>query len=201
MTTPTAATRTTHLPVDADILARWSPRAFDASALDEDTLHTLFEAARWAPSAYNAQPWRFVYALRDTPEWDELLSALLPFNAAWAGQASALFFILSDTQITPPGAKSPVPSGTHSFDAGAAWGLLALQAAKLGLHTHAMAGFDRTAPRRFWAAASSSTSRRLWPSGALAIRPACPKPCARAEVPSARLPLDEIAFRARLTQD
>lgn len=198
MTTPTATTRTTDLPIDADILARWSPRAFDASALDKTTLHTLFEAARWAPSAYNAQPWRFVYALRDTPEWDELLSALLPFNAAWAGQASALLFILSDTQITPPGAKAPVPSGTHSFDAGAAWGLMALQAARLGLYTHAMAGFDRTRATQILGSGEQFHIEAAVAVGRLGDPASLPETLRAREVPSPRLPLDEIAFHARL---
>jgi nitroreductase len=74
--------------------------------------------------------------------WDDYVSALLPFNATWASNAAALVFILSDTLIAAPGSTEYKPAGTNSFDAGAAWGYLALQATRLGLATHAMAGFD-----------------------------------------------------------
>lgn len=194
----TASPRIADYPIDPDILARWSPRAFDGSPLDESTLFSLFEAARWAPSAYNAQPWRFVYGLRGTAQWEALLDTLLPFNAGWAQQASALVYILSDTLITPPGAQEAVPSGTHSFDAGAAWGLLALQAAKLGLHTHAMAGFDRGR-----AAQALGTGTRFHIEAAIAIgrrgdSTGLPEPLRAREAPSPRLPLTELAFHGAL---
>ena len=68
--------RTPVYPIDPLFTDRWSPRAFDGGVIEQDTLMTLLEAARWAPSAYNGQPWRFVYALRDTPQWDALLGTL-----------------------------------------------------------------------------------------------------------------------------
>lgn len=134
--------RTADPRVAPELVARWSPRAFGPDPLDADTLAVLFDAARWAPSAYNAQPWRFVWALRDDANWSALLDLLLPFNAGWASSASALVYVLSARTITPPGAVEPSPAFTASFDAGAAWALLALQAHRLGLVTHAMAGFD-----------------------------------------------------------
>ena len=187
-------------PVDPDILARWSPRAFDGSSLDEATVLAVLEAARWAPSAYNAQPWRFVWALRGTAEWDALLSVLLPFNAAWAGHAAALVFILSDTLITPPGKTELIPATTASFDTGAAWGLLALQATKLGLHTHGMAGFDHA---RAAEVLGSGTRYRIEAAVALGRvgDPASLAEGLRArEHPSPRKRLDEIAFRGKLPQ-
>jgi nitroreductase len=185
-------------PIDADILARWSPRSFDGSAIDEDVLLTLFEAARWAPSAYNAQPWRFTYALRGDAHWDDFLSTLLPANAAWAPAASALVFILSDRLLSLPGKDEPVPSATASFDAGAAWGLLALQATKLGLHTHAMAGFDRDR-----AAAVVGLDARHHIEAAIAIgRIGDPTRLSEAlqarEFPSQRRAIGEIVFHGRL---
>jgi nitroreductase len=185
-------------PIDADILSRWSPRAFDASPLDERTLGTLFEAARWAPSAYNAQPWRFAYALRGDAHWDAFVGALLPANAAWAPAASALVFILSEKFLTLPGKDESVPSGTASFDTGAAWALLALQATKLGLHTHAMAGFDRAR-----AAAAIGADESLHIEAAVAIgRIGDPANLSEAlqarEVPSQRRAVNEIAFHGRV---
>ena len=90
---PRAVTR----PVDPLFLDRWSPRAFDASSLPQADLDTLLDAARWAPSAFNYQPWRFLYAHRDSADWARFLGLLLPFNQSWVQHASVLTFILSDS--------------------------------------------------------------------------------------------------------
>ncbi|MDB5662211.1 MAG: putative nitroreductase [Sphingomonas bacterium] len=137
----TANHRTADFPIDPLFLERWSPRAFDGSAISYDQLMSLLEAARWAPSSYNAQPWRFLYALRDTPAWETFLGLLLPFNASWAQRASVLFVIVSDRMMA--GSDGSLrPSHSHSFDAGAAWAQLALQATRMGLQAHGMTGFD-----------------------------------------------------------
>ena len=184
--------------IDPDILARWSPRAFDGSAIDAETLHTVLEAARWAPSAYNYQPWRFVYELRDGPLWEEFLSILLPFNSAWAKDASALLFVLSDRLVTPPGSTESAPSKTATFDAGAAWSLLALQAAKLGLHTHAMAGFDPESADEKLGTAGRFKVEAAVAIGRLGDPESLPDALRAREFPSPRLPVEEIAFRGRL---
>lgn len=125
-------TRTSEYPVDEIFLNRWSPRAYDASAMDEADLFSILEAARWAPSAYNLQPWRFLYSLREDAHWNHYLTLLDPFNANWAQHASALIFVLSNS-VQPGNDNHPdSPSRTHSFDAGAAWAQLALQATFLG---------------------------------------------------------------------
>jgi len=191
-------TRLAEHPIDADILARWSPRAFDDSVLTFDDLAPLFEAARWAPSAYNYQPWRFAYALRGDAAWEAYVDALLPFNAAWAGAAGALVFVLSDRLILPPGASEPVPASTASFDAGAAWAYLALQAAKQGLSTHAMAGFDAAK-----AAAVTGSGERYRVEVAVAVgrrgdAAVLPAGLAAREVPSSRWPLEQLVFAGKL---
>lgn len=142
MSTPApAAARQAHHPVDPIFTQRWSPRAYDSSVIPDADLLTIFEAARWAPSAFNFQPWRFLYAKREGADWERFLSLLVPFNQAWAQNASVLIYICSDTLIeTKPG--EPQPSHTHSFDAGAAWASLALQASMLGYHAHGMAGVE-----------------------------------------------------------
>lgn len=133
--------RQAHHPVDPIFITRWSPRAFDRSVIPDADLHTIFEAARWAPSAFNAQPWRFLYAKRESADWARFLSLLIPGNQAWAKNASVLIYICSDTLIQY-GPETIVASHTHSFDAGAAWASLALQATMLGYHAHGMAGVD-----------------------------------------------------------
>jgi nitroreductase len=138
----TSNTRTADHPIEQIFLERWSPRAFTGEAISETELRTMFEAARWAPSSYNSQPWRFIYARRDNAYWDRLLGLLIEFNQSWAKTASALVFVVSSETMEMPGKDTPVPSRSHGFDAGAAWGYLALQAAFMGWHAHAMVGID-----------------------------------------------------------
>jgi len=137
---------------DHDILPlfveRWSPRAFTDEAIDEATLHTLFEAARWAPSAFNAQPWRFLYARRDTAAWDTFVDLLMPYNQGWARHAAALVYLLSAPTFTPEGKTEPQAVSHGSFSAGTAWGYLALQAHAMGWVAHGMAGIEVEAIRR-----------------------------------------------------
>jgi nitroreductase len=140
---PIANTRQADFPVDPQFTARWSPRAFSGETLDEKTLLTFLEAARWAPSAFNAQPWRFLYARRGTPDWELYLTLVNEFNRTWAQTASAIVFILSKTRFTPPGKTEEQDLASHAFDAGAAWAHLALQASLSGWASHGIAGIER----------------------------------------------------------
>ncbi len=134
--------------IDDQFIKRWSPRAFTGEPISEATLLSFLEAARWAPSAYNSQPWRFLYARRDTPNWERYLSLLNPFNRSWAQHASALVIVMSKTTFTAPGASEETPALWHTFDTGSAWGHLALLASIRGWHTHGMAGFDQELTRK-----------------------------------------------------
>ena len=130
-------------PIDPLFLERWSPRAFDGSALPDADLHAMFEAARWAPSAFNSQPWHFLYAKRGDADWERFLSLLVPFNQSWARSASVLIYMISDKMpATDRKTGEPAPSTTHSFDTGAAWVSLALQATRMGYHAHGMSGIQ-----------------------------------------------------------
>lgn len=140
--TVTSNSRTADHTIDPVFLDRWSPRAFTDEIISEAELNSLFEAARWAPSSYNSQPWRFVYARRGTAHWSALLGLLNEFNASWAKNAAALVVIVSKETMAVPGQEKEVPSHSHSFDAGAAWANLALQATRLGWQAHGMVGFD-----------------------------------------------------------
>jgi nitroreductase len=125
-------------PVDELFLDRWSPRAMSGEAVTDEELMTLFEAARWAPSSYNNQPWRILYARRETGQWPAFFGLLVEGNRAWAKDAAALLLFVSKETFDFNGKPYP----THSFDTGAAWENLALQATMLGLVTHGMQGFD-----------------------------------------------------------
>lgn len=120
------------------IVHRWSPRAFSGEKISQEELFQIFEAARWAPSSYNNQPWRFIYAHRQTPAWDKLFNLLVPFNQSWVKDAAVLVLIISHKLFD----KNNKPSRTHSFDTGAAWENMALQSESMNLITHGMEGFD-----------------------------------------------------------
>jgi nitroreductase len=180
--------RQTDTDLDRLFLDRWSPRAFDGSSLDEAQLRTLFDAARWATSAYNAQPWRLLYAVRGDANWDRFLKLLVPFNQSWAKDASVLIFFVSETTM------GEHPSHTHSFDTGSAWTNLALQAHLMGLHAHGMSGVDFDAaktelgvPDNFRIEAAAVVGRHGDPAN-------LPEGLAEREVPSDRKPIEEIAF-------
>lgn len=124
--------------VDELFLNRWSPRAMSGESIEGEVLRRLFEAARWAPSANNNQPWRFLYACRGTESWPLFLGLLAEGNRIWAVRAAVLVVAVSKTTFDFNGK----PSRTHSFDAGAAWENFALQGSLLGLVVHGMQGFD-----------------------------------------------------------
>ena len=134
----TAPYRQPQYPVDPLFPNRHSPRAMSGAHVPRETLMILFEAAHWAPSSNNNQPWRFVYALRGSEAWPRFLDLLVPKNRAWCVNAGALIVIASKNTFDHNGK----PSLTHSFDTGAAWMSLALQASLLGLVSHGMQGFD-----------------------------------------------------------
>ncbi|MUV89997.1 nitroreductase [Halapricum sp. CBA1109] len=133
-----AANRTPDHDVDPLFVNRWSPRAMTGESLPESDFLPLFEAARWAPSAYNNQHWRFVYATREDDEWDTFVELLNEANQAWATNAAVLVGVFSKTTIEGSGD----PAATRSFDTGAAFQNLALEGTRRGLAVHPMAGFD-----------------------------------------------------------
>ena len=187
--------RTADHPIDPMFLERWSPRAFTDEPLAEADLLTMLEAARWAPSSYNSQPWRFAYALRDNAAWPTFLDLLVPFNRSWAKDAAALVVLISNSLMKPPGADKEVPSHSHSLDAGAASGYFALQASRMGWHVHGMVGFDID---RAFAALDVPAGYRveaIYAVGKLGDPVRLPEPLRAREVPSPRVPLSSLVFQ------
>ncbi|MEJ5976734.1 nitroreductase family protein [Novosphingobium sp. PS1R-30] len=190
-------TRTAHPKVHQVFVDRWSPRAFDESAIPDEDLEAIFGAAGLAPSAFNYQPWKFLYARRGDANWDRFLSLLIPFNQSWAKDAGALVFIVSDTKHR----KDANASGddhadfySHSFDAGAAWAQMALQASLLGYHAHGMTGLEFDKAR---AELGLPDDIRLEAAVAIGRRDAperLPEGLRGGEVPSPRKPVAEIAL-------
>ncbi|WP_298956684.1 nitroreductase family protein [uncultured Methylobacterium sp.] len=137
----TANGRTADHPIDPLFLERFSPRAFTGETIPESDLLTILEAASWAPSSYNSQPWRFLHARRDTMHWEKFFDLLVPGNQKWVKDTAAIVYLVSSSTMTTP-AGEVKPSRTHSFDAGTASALLQLQAIRMGWHAHGMVGFD-----------------------------------------------------------
>jgi nitroreductase len=134
----------TSAPVLDVIRKRWSPRSFSDRPVSEEDLRSMLEAARWAASSGNEQPWRFFVALRsDKAGFDKLLSLLLPSNQLWAGAAGALMIMAARKTSSNSGALN----NYALHDAGQAFAQFSLQAVSLGLHVHGMAGFDREKAR------------------------------------------------------
>jgi len=135
------ATREPDHEIHPQFLSRWSPRSFAEQAVPEATLLSLFEAARWAPSGSNLQPWRFIVA-RTAEERAHFHTFIMPGNREWCEKAPVLALLISHKL-----GHNDTPNRAHAFDAGAAWGYLALEAANQGLITHAMGGFERQQAR------------------------------------------------------
>ncbi len=176
-------------PCDPLFLRRWSPRAMSGEPFSEGELMTLFEAARWAPSAFNAQPWRFLFARRDTPHWARFLSLLNERNASWCARAAALVVVLSK-KTTDAGAEN----WTAPFDAGAAWMSLALQGTISGLVVHGMAGFDYDRAQAELGIPPDWDVQCMAAIGRPGDPALLPEKLRAREVPSLRRPLAETAF-------
>jgi nitroreductase len=183
--------------VDPMFLERWSPRAFTGEPMPQGLLMSLFEAAHWAPSAFNGQPWRFVYAHRETPAWDPLFDLLIPYNQAWVKNASVLIYAISDRFRRVEG-REPTPVRSHSFDAGAAWGYLALQAHRIGWAAHGMAGFDLAGSYAALGVAESDYQvEAAIAVGRVADASTLEEPYRSRETPSGRNPLTSFAFEGQ----
>lgn len=142
---------TTRVPLHPLLAGRWSPRGFDAAhEVTDEQVSALLEAARWAPSAANTQPWRFLVARRGDAAFKELTEVLAPGNQQWAGAAAALILVAAET-VDESGNARP----WALYDTGQAVGHLLVQAAHEGLDVHQMGGFD----------AAAATSRFDLPAG------------------------------------
>lgn len=129
----------TAVPVHPLLAERWSPRSFDAAhTLTDEELVSLLEAARWAPSAFNRQPWRFLVGRRGDPTHQRIFDALGTTNRRWAGNSSLLVAALAAALL-----DDGTPDHGAAYDTGLAVAQLSVQAHALGLHTHQMGGFDR----------------------------------------------------------
>jgi nitroreductase len=175
--------------VDPVFLNRWSPRSFKSDPIPDEVLFSLFEAARWAPSANNEQPWRFILA-RSKEERERFYPFIADGNRVWCEKAPVLALILSKT-VNAKG----VNNRAHAFDAGAAWGYLALEAARRGLIAHAMGGFDPDKAREVLKVPDEYELHAVIAIGYQGEKDALPEQLQEREKPSGRRELSETVFK------
>ena len=135
-------------PIHELLRNRWSPRAFADQAIPQEVLRSLFEAARWAPSSFNEQPWAYIVATKeDKANFEKVLGTLVEFNAGWAKSASALALAVTKLAFV----ENHAPNRNAHYDTGAATALLSVEATARGLVVHQMAGFDADKARKTFA--------------------------------------------------
>ena len=172
---------------------RWSPRAMSGEEITNEELMSLFEAAKWAPSSYNNQSWRFLYAKKNTRYWNIFFNLMGDFNQSWASNAAALVLIISKKTFDFNGE----PSRTHSFDTGAAWQNLALQGSLMNLVVHGMEGFDYEKARRESNIPDDYNIEAMAAIGQPGNIENLPKEIQEREVPSGRKKVSEISFEGK----
>jgi nitroreductase len=187
MSTLTDRRAATDFPILDVLTDRWSTRIFDAAApIDEAALASALEAARWAPTAANTQPWRVIVARRGTAEHDAIVAALAGFNSAWAGDAAALIVFVAET------ARDGKPMTWALYDTGQVAAHFTIQAHADGLATHQMGGFDRDAIAAKFGLGEDFTPVTVMAVGALGdIREASAELQERENAPRVRRSLDE----------
>ncbi|MEK5643049.1 nitroreductase [Paenibacillus rhizosphaerae] len=183
--------RKSEYPVSPLFLNRWSTRAFSTRKVSDQDLYTILEAAHWAPSSYNDQPWRFIVA-KTEEQLSTFHSFLNEFNLTWASSAPVLIVVASDKLR-----ENGDPNGAHAFDAGAAWASLAIQATILGLHTHAIGGFDRNKARDILNVPDHIELHAVIALGYLGDKSVLPEAIQQREVPNDRRPLNELVFEGK----
>jgi len=170
------------------ILSRWSPRSMSGEEMSDEELFTLFEAARWAPSSYNNQPWRFLYAKRNTPHWNKIFDLMVAPNQEWAKNAACLVVVVSKKTFD----HNNKPSPTHSYDTGSAWMNLALEGTHQGYVVHGMQGFDYAKAKSVLNVPDDHQVEAMIAIGKRAPKEQLSKEQQEREFPSQRRPLSEI---------
>lgn len=186
----------TTYPVQETIRKRWSPRAFASYPVAPETLQQVFEAASWAASAMNAQPWRYIYAHHANQEtFQKMVDCLLPGNQPWAKHAPVLILALAQTQFDN---GSPNPAALH--DLGMANANLMLEATALGLHGHFMGGFDPAKTKAAFELPDSLQPVAFLALGYLGEADQLEEPFrSREQAPRQRKPVAEVAFHQQLS--
>ena len=194
---PEAIEKLKHAPAAADVAElirrRWSPRAFADKAVSSDDVKKLFEAARWAASSYNEQPWRFLVGYRGDETYQKIFDSLVEFNQGWAKSAPVLILSAGKKTFTHNGS----PNHHGLYDTGAATAYLVLQATELGMHAHSMGGFSQEKAREAFAIPDDFIIGAVTAVGYFGDPDTLPDQLRQQETsPRQRKPLSEIVFTA-----
>jgi nitroreductase len=182
--------------VDPVFTNRWSARSFTGETMPESDILSMFEAARWAHSASNRQPWRFVYALRGDAEFERFVQFLDGGNREWGHKAAAIVILLSQRHTMPTDGSAARPIGTHSLDSGCALQSFTLQASMLDYIAHPMAGFvAETISETLGISEEDYKIEAAVAVGRLAPKEELPERFREREKKSDRRPLAETVFR------
>ena len=179
------------------LLDRWSPRAMSGEEISQDELMRLFEAARWAPSSFNTQQWRALYARRGTEHWQTFFDLLVDANKMWAKNAAVLVVFISRKLFD----HDNEPSVTHSYDCGAAWENFALQGFHQGLVVHGMEGFDQERARKELQIPDEFQVEAMAAVGRPGPKELLPERLQARESPNDRRKVSESQIEFRLTTD
>jgi nitroreductase len=185
----------TDYPIEATLSRRWSPRAFSDRAVEPDKLRSLFEAARWAPSSFNEQPWSFIVTTKEKPEeYEQLLSCLIEKNQQWAKLAPVLMVSVAKLNFE----KTGKPNRHAYHDVGMAMGSLLVEATALGLFVHQMAGFSVEKVRQTYGVPAGFEPVAAVAVGYPADPEVLPEGFRAQEVgPRLRKPITEFVFEAK----
>jgi len=175
------------------ILNRWSARSIKDEEISDEELMPLFEAAKWAPSSRNGQPWRFIYSKKNTEYWDTFFDFLTDSNKMWCKNAPVLIVIISRKNFE----QDNQFSRNHNFDTGAAWENLALEATRIGLVAHPIGGFNVDKARRILEIPNDYEVEIMVAVGKRGEKEALSENLQQREFPNGRKPLKEIVMEGK----
>jgi nitroreductase len=181
----------TSFPISENIKNRWSPRAFDSRPIEEEKLMCILEAGRWAASAFNEQPWRFVVGKKGDGKYEKILASLVEWNQQWAGKAPVLILNLAKKTFT----RNGNPNATAVYDLGQAVAYMAAEAVHQGLVSHQMSGFDAEKARTSLAIAEDFKAVSVMALGYYGDSTMLPEDMQQSESAArTRKPLKELLF-------
>jgi nitroreductase len=184
-------------PILETLRQRWSPRAFSEQPVEKEKLQRIFEAARWAPSSMNEQPWRFIVGHKGDKSWQRIYETLVEWNQKWAGKAPVLIMNLGKTTFTYKGR----PNATYHYDTGQAVSMMSTEAQNQGLYTHQMGGFSKEEAVRLLNIPEDFEPISVTALGYYGEADALPEDMYKSEVsPRKRNPIDSMVFSGSFGQ-
>lgn len=181
--------RKSEFQVQNFFINRWSPKSFSVEPINEQDLWAILEAAHWAPSCFNEQPWRFYVAKSDEMKAN-FVAFLAEGNRNWAQNAPVLVAIVSKLTFS----RNDKPNRWNAFDSGTAWGYMTMEAYQRGYVTHAMGGFNKEQAKNVLCLTEDYQVQAIVAVGKYAIQDSIPEEERKQETISTRKPTSEVTF-------